>query len=144
VPSSSICFHAELPGFKLKRQAILRNRINETIVSSRKTSGDLNFIFCSDDFLLDINRKFLKHDYYTDVITFDYSSSKIIAGDIYISVDRVRENAETEKQPFDTELARVMIHGVLHLMGNTDKDKTAKTLMRKKEDKFIALLNPKK
>jgi probable rRNA maturation factor len=141
VPASSICFHTELPLFKLKRKTILRDRINQTILSSGKRCGCLNFIFCSDEFLLDINKRFLKHDYFTDVITFDYSSAKTIAGDIYISIDRVTENAKKEKQIFETELGRVMIHGVLHLMGYVDKEKTAKALMRKKEDKFISLLN---
>jgi len=141
VPASSICFHTEMPSFRLKHKTILREHINQTILASGKHSGDLNFIFCNDESLLDINKRFLQHDYYTDVITFDYSSAKTISGDIYISIDRVAENAKTEKQTFETELGRVMIHGVLHLMGYGDKEKSAKALMRKNENKFIALLN---
>ncbi len=144
MPVRSICFHSETGNFRLKRPTVVRNWINDSILASRKQTGNLNYIFCSDEFLLDINRRFLKHDYYTDIITFDYSEGKIISGDLYISIDRVKENAETEQQPFETELSRVMIHGVLHLMGHGDKEKKAKALMRKKEDKFLALLIPKK
>lgn len=137
MPASSICFHSELPRFKLSEPLKTKNWLNKVILSCKKKSGDLNFIFCSDKYLLGINRDFLKHDYYTDVITFDYSEDKIIAGDIYISIDRVKDNARQEEQLFETELRRVMVHGVLHLLGYTDKTKALKLAMRKKEDFYL-------
>ena len=142
--AKNIRFHSDPPRFRLKLPVKLRNWIDAAIRSGRKTTGELQFIFCTDAFLLDMNKRFLNHDYYTDVITFDYSSGKTVSGDIYISIDRVRDNARTEGQVFETELHRVMIHGVLHLLGHTDKSKAKKLEMRKKEDYFLSLLSPKK
>jgi probable rRNA maturation factor len=133
VPASSICFHSELPRFKLSEPLKTKNWLNQVILSCKKKSGDINFIFCSDKSLLAINRDFLKHDYFTDVITFDYSEDKIIAGDIYISIDRVKDNARQEGELFETELRRVMVHGVLHLLGLADKTKA----MHKKENFYL-------
>ncbi len=100
----------------------------------------LNFIFCSDDYLLGINQHYLAHDYYTDIITFDNSEgSHKLEGDIFISIDRVRENARNLRVPFQDELDRVMVHGVLHLMGYSDKNPSEKSRMRKKEDACLSL-----
>jgi probable rRNA maturation factor len=141
VPASSIYFHSELPRFKLLKQRVLTKWLYTVIVSCKREAGDLQFIFCSDQYLLDLNIRFLSHDYFTDVITFDYSEKKIVSGDIYISIDRVRDNAEKQKQTFEDELHRVMVHGVLHLLGYTDKGKGNKARMRGKEDKFLSLLS---
>ena len=100
--------------------------------------GDLNYIFCSDDYLLEINKQYLDHDYYTDIITFDNSEEEgKLEGDIYVSIDRVRENAENLGISFDTELRRVLIHGLLHLIGFEDTDENLKSEMRAKEDECL-------
>ena len=100
--------------------------------------GDVNIIFCSDDYLLDVNVKHLNHDYYTDIITFDYYTSPI-SGDLFISVDRVLENAESNCILFDVELNRVIVHGVLHLLGYGDKEELEIKTIRAKEDLYISL-----
>lgn len=102
--------------------------------------GNINLIFTSDDYLLDVNRKYLNHDYYTDIITFDYSENNVISGDLFISIDRVRDNSKKLNQMFHVELNRVVVHGVLHLCGYGDKSDDEKLLMRKKEDFGIILL----
>ena len=103
--------------------------------------GELNYIFCSDERELQVNRDFLGHDYYTDVITFDYSTPSTIAGDIFISLDTVRSNAEQVGVPFLDELHRIIIHGALHLTGQGDKTPETKAQMTAKEDQALALLN---
>jgi len=103
--------------------------------------GELNYIFCSDERELQVNRDFLGHDYYTDVITFDYSTPSTIAGDIFISLDTVRSNAEQVGVPFLDELHRIIIHGALHLTGQGDKTPETKVQMTAKEDQALALLN---
>ena len=102
---------------------------------------ELNYIFCSDDYLLDINKQYLNHDYYTDVITFDNSDddSEEIEGDIFISIDRVKENAADSKTFFSHELHRVMVHGLLHLIGYADKSEEEITQMREKEEAYLSL-----
>lgn len=102
--------------------------------------GDVTLIFCSDDYLLEMNRKHLDHDYYTDIITFDYSEENVIAGDLFISVDRVKDNANTQQEMFHVELLRVIVHGVLHLMGYKDKSEEEEVLMRRKEDWALGLI----
>lgn len=100
--------------------------------------GSLNYIFCSDERELAVNREFLGHDYYTDVITFDYSTSSTLNGDIFISLDTVRSNAEMVGVPFEDELLRILIHGVLHLTGQGDKTPESKAQMTEKENKALA------
>ncbi|WP_321286616.1 rRNA maturation RNase YbeY [uncultured Sunxiuqinia sp.] len=111
--------------------------IRNTILNEGKQSGEISFIFCSDDYLLDINRQYLDHDYYTDIITFDYVEGNLISGDIFISIDRVKENADVFKVSFENELNRIIIHGVLHLLGYKDKDSTQKEVMTGKEDYYL-------
>ena len=107
----------------------------------QKEVEDLSYVFCTDDYLLDLNKKFLRHNTFTDIITFDYSKGKKISAEIYISTQRVEENAKNLGVPFRKELHRVMIHGVLHCMGYSDKTQRAKSAMRKKEDKYLDLLS---
>jgi len=102
--------------------------------------GDITYIFCSDERILEVNRQFLGHDYYTDVITFDYSTPSRISGDIYISLDTVRSNAEMVGVDFLQELHRILIHGVLHLTGQGDKTPETKAQMTAKEESALALL----
>lgn len=122
-------------GLKVRKakQAILK-----IFKQSKKTLGDLNYIFCTDEYLLKLNQDYLKHDTYTDIITFDLSSSaSIINGEIYISVDRVIENAKTLKIKTEHEFARVVFHGALHLCGYKDKTKSEISQMRLKEEEFL-------
>lgn len=122
--------------------------LNDEICSSTKffksrfAVGDINIIFCSDRYILDVNNKYLKHNYFTDVITFDYCEGRYLNGDIIISIDTVKANAILYKSTFDNELYRVIIHGVLHLMGYKDKSKKEKVIMREAEDKALLLINP--
>lgn len=105
--------------------------------SEKANSGTINFIFCDDDYLLNINQRFLDHDTYTDIITFDYSEKNVISGDIFISIDRVKENAVRFGQKFTDELLRVMAHGLLHLLGYNDKtEKEIREMRLKEEDKI--------
>lgn len=103
---------------------------------------NLNYIFCSDEYLLDINKTYLKHNFYTDIITFDQSEEEnVIEGDIFISTERVKDNALTADEIYDNEMIRVIVHGILHLMGYKDKSKEEQEEMRKKEDEYISLYN---
>jgi probable rRNA maturation factor len=138
-----ISFHTEDIKFTLKNKTILKKWIISIIEKKERKAGDLNFIFCSDEHLLGINKQYLNHDTYTDIITFDYSKDDVklpVSGDIFISVDRVKENAEKFGKSFENELQRVIIHGSLHLLGYTDKNKAAKEEMTKEEDRALKLL----
>lgn len=115
--------------------------IKETIASEGKTIGDISFIFCSDAYLLEMNKQYLNHDYFTDIITFDYVEENVISGDIFISCDRVKENALEFNTGFENELSRIIIHGVLHLLGFKDKTKKDKLLMTQKEDFYLKVLS---
>ncbi|MBO6005571.1 MAG: rRNA maturation RNase YbeY [Paludibacteraceae bacterium] len=116
----------------------LRKKINAWIKSTAARYdfkvGDICYIFCSDEKILEVNRQFLQHDYYTDIITFDYTENGKINGDIFISVDTVKSNAEKFNVTFDNELMRVIIHGVLHLTGQNDKTPETEKVMHQKED----------
>lgn len=133
-------FNEDLPLPKLKKR-LTANWLKEVILFEGKRVGEVSFIFCSDSYLLDVNKKFLEHDYYTDVITFDYVEGNVISGDIFISLDRISENANNLNISFLDELNRIMVHGVLHLLGYKDKLKKDKSLMTEREDFFIKLLN---
>lgn len=112
--------------------------VKHVVASENKKLGDIIFVFCSDDYLLEKNIKFLKHNSLTDVITFDYSKREKISGDILISLDRVRENSKIFKVSFLNELYRVMVHGLLHLLGYNDKNKKDSVLMKYKEDFYLS------
>lgn len=115
--------------------------LKELISSEGKTEGDLSFIFCDDAYLLDINQKYLNHDTYTDIITFDYCEGDIISSDVFISVERVEENSKIFDVCFVKELTRVMAHGVLHLIGYNDKTDEQSVEMRKKEEEKIKMFH---
>lgn len=136
----SVRFFTEDISFKLPNPQRTRNWIKRAIRSEGFQLGDLNYIFCSDSYLHQINLEYLNHDTYTDIVTFDSSEETgVISGDIFVSVDRVRENAKSLKVKRDDELHRVIIHGVLHLVGYRDKKKSEKLLMRGKEDAYLTL-----
>lgn len=116
---------------------LIKKIAKSEVIRSEKKVGDINFIFCSDDHLLQINIQFLQHDYYTDVITFDYSEGNLISGDIFISVDRVLNNSEIYLENYASELIRVIFHGLFHLLGFDDKTPDEIVLMRKKESELI-------
>lgn len=105
-----------------------------------KKLGELTFIFTSDDYLLEVNKQYLDHDYYTDIITFDYCEDDYVIGDLFISIDRVKDNAQTNNTTFQNELNRVIVHGVLHLCGYKDKSEIDEQLMRQKENQMLALI----
>lgn len=135
-----ITFNSET-SFTLKNQKKLVKWIGDVISSEGFQDGEINYIFCDDSYLNKINQEFLNHDTFTDIISFDYTLGKEVGGDIFISIERVLENAEKFNEEFETELHRVMIHGILHFMGYKDKTKKDKTLMRTKEDEKIFILN---
>jgi probable rRNA maturation factor len=139
---AAIHFFSEEITFTLKHKTIIRKWLHDTIIAEGFKLDELNFIFCSDEYLLGINQQYLNHDTYTDVITFDNSEvAKMITGDIFISVDRIRENAKEFKHVFINEICRVMVHGTLHLLGYPDKTKAAKQLMTEKEDHYLSSLS---
>lgn len=133
-----IHFFSEEILFTLKQKLLVRNWINQTILSEGFKLGELSFIFSDDEYLLNINKEYLNHDTYTDIITFDNSDvEKVIIGDIFISIDRIRENSKKFNVNERDELHRVMIHGTLHLLGYPDKGKEAKKVMTAKEDHYL-------
>ena len=115
--------------------------IKDTIAFYGKKAGDISYIFCSDEYILDINRRYLDHDYYTDIITFDYTEKEVVSGDIFISTDTVKSNAELYNQGYAEELYRVIIHGVLHLCGQKDKTGKERLEMTRKEDLALKQLS---
>ena len=134
-----ISFQNQSISFKLKDKTKLKHWIKSIVDKEKHTLGALNYVFCSDDELLEINIKHLNHNTFTDIITFDYTEDKKISSDIFISIDRVIENSKKFDTSFENELHRVMIHGVLHLCGYKDKTKSDAELMRKKENWALKL-----
>ena len=133
-------FFQDVASFSLAKGTI-RKTAKAIATTEGKVLGDINFIFCNDEYLYDLNVKYLNHDYFTDVITFDYRvSGDIISGDIFISSDRVGDNAALLNVSFYHELCRVMIHGVLHLCGYTDSTSEERALMEAKENYYLPLL----
>lgn len=136
----AILYQAEevkLPPMKRRK---ITNWIKAVAGSYRKETGDIAFIFCSDEKILEINNQYLQHDYYTDIITFDYSEDDIISGDIFISLDTVKSNADKFGTDYNTELNRIIIHGILHLCGINDKAPGEREYMTECENKALELL----
>lgn len=125
---------------KLKDRRLIKNWIKQVADSYGFTLGNLCYIFCSDDRILEVNNEFLKHDYYTDIITFDYVEDGVLSGDMFISVDTVKSNSELFNTSYINELHRVVIHGVLHLCGLKDKSPNDEKKMRAAEEKALAML----
>ena len=118
----------------------IRNWVKQVAEQHGKRVGAIAYIFCDDEKILEVNRQYLQHDYYTDIITFDYTEGNKISGDLFISLDTVRTNAEQFEQPYERELHRVIIHGILHLCGINDKGPGESELMEAEEEKALALL----
>ncbi len=133
----AIFFHTIDVDPRLKHKRALKRWINDCVLAENKKPGDINIIFCSDDYLLEMNRTHLDHDYYTDIITFDFTKTEVISGDLYISFDRVQDNALHNQIQLAIELYRVIIHGVMHLCGYKDKTKKDALLMRQQEEKCL-------
>jgi len=138
----SVHFFVEEIDFHLDGQKIISQWVEKIATTYEHGIKELNYIFCSDDYLLQINKEYLSHDYYTDIITFDNSEEEgQIEGDIFISIDRVTDNASMLNVAFQEELHRVIAHGLLHLMGFGDKNEAEKKVMREKENACLSLLN---
>jgi len=136
---SNISFYS-VGTFSLKTEAAVAACIKAIAAEESRKVGDITFVFCDDNHLLKINKEFLDHDTYTDIITFDYSSGNEMISEIYVSTTRVEENAKKYKQTFENEIHRVIIHGVLHLCGYNDKTEEEKQIMRDKENHYLSLL----
>lgn len=127
--------------YKLDNEEAVANWLSAVVLSEGKKEGDINYIFCDDEYLHKINLEYLNHDTLTDVISFDYTMGNEISGDVFISVERVQDNATDFKVSFEEELRRVMVHGVLHYCGYKDKGEQDELLMRSKEDEKLALFH---
>lgn len=134
-----ISYYNEDISFNLKAKLLNNRWLKMVIESEIKKTGDISIIFCSDNYILDVNMKYLQHDYFTDIITFDYCEGNRISGDLFISIDSVRENAIHYGVDFGTELDRVMVHGVLHLLGYDDHSPEDIAVMREKENYYIQM-----
>tara|TARA_B110000503_G_C6918356_1_gene317658 strand:+ start:54 stop:470 length:417 start_codon:yes stop_codon:yes gene_type:complete len=134
-----ITFHNEDIKFNLKNKRLLKSWIKDSTQNENCSVGNLTYVFCSDEHLLNMNKEHLSHNYYTDIITFNYNVEKQISGDFFISIDRVDENANQQNNKFTDELHRVLIHGVLHLVGYNDKTDLQQAEMTSKEDYYLNL-----
>ena len=127
--------------FELSNETVYADWLSRVIQSENKSEGDINYIFCDDDYLLEINQQYLDHDTLTDIISFDYSVGNELHGDIFISIERVADNAADFDVSFDEELKRVLVHGVLHYCGYKDKSNADEKLMREKEEEKMKLFH---
>ncbi|PKP08572.1 MAG: rRNA maturation RNase YbeY [Bacteroidetes bacterium HGW-Bacteroidetes-4] len=130
------CEEVSCPDLVLDKVA---NWLNATVESNNKMAGDIAIIFCSDAYLLSMNKQYLNHDYFTDIITFDYSEGSMVSGDLFISIDTVNHNAKKFGVTFEQELLRVVIHGVLHLLGFNDKTNEEQKIMRENEERSLKI-----
>ena len=129
--------HPDKPDIDQKR---INHWIKNVAAIYQMKTGEIAYIFCTDEKILEINKQYLQHDYYTDIITFDYTTGNVISGDIFISIDTVKGNASELNIPFETELQRIIIHGILHLCGNDDKTPELRIEMTRKENEALRLL----
>ena len=127
--------------FVFKHKRLNNSWLKLVAESEIKKLGNINIIFCSDNYILDVNVKYLGHDYFPDIITFDYCVNNILSGDLFISIDTVRDNAEFYKTEFNDELNRVIVHGLLHLIGYDDHTPEEQKIMREKENYYLELRN---
>ena len=137
---SAIQFVNKKTRFRLKEKERIASWVERVVLMYHKFPGDIQYIFCDDPFLAEMNQQYLQHDTLTDIITFNYNSGHYISGDIFISIDRIKENAATYKTTIEDELHRVMIHGILHLCGLNDKTAKDKKLMQEKENEALEIL----
>lgn len=135
--AGKISFQSLLNGFTVRNKRNISEWLRYVVDNEGFTNGDIAIVCCSDDYLLEVNRSYLNHDYYTDIITFDYTDNQVVSGDLMISVDRIRDHAVKYGVSFEDELHRVMVHGVLHLCGYKDKRKNDKELMTSKENHYL-------
>lgn len=135
----AVHFFSEGTNFNLSGKRAIKNWCVQAITGEHFRAGTLNYIFCTDAYLLDLNIKYLNHDTYTDVITFDYCEEDLVSGDIFISIERIKENALKMEVPFKDELHRVIIHGLLHLCGYKDKTPEEQREIRSREDFWLSL-----
>lgn len=135
-----IAYYAEEVEMPAIQQEAVSEWVRTVARSYGKKTGDISYIFCSDEKILEINRQYLQHDYYTDIITFDYTEGQKIGGDLFISLDTVRSNSETFHTPYNEELHRTIIHGILHLCGINDKGPGEREIMEANENKALAIL----
>ena len=135
--TQKITFHTLIGSLPFQQRRALKDFIVRKLRGEGIALDHLSYVFCNDEYLLGINRDFLQHDFYTDIVTFDLSDGEELTGEIYISVDRVRENAATYKKSFKEEIHRVIFHGALHLCGYKDKTKKEEGLMREMEEKWL-------
>jgi len=127
--------------FELHNESVFSNWLSEVILSENKKEGEINYIFCDDDYLLEINQNYLDHDTLTDIISFDYSVGNELNGDVFVSIQRVRENATEYKVTFQEEIQRVLVHGILHYCGYKDKTESDELVMRAKEEEKMKMFN---
>jgi len=139
---SSVQFHSQLDDFKLKNKTLIKKTLLELAQKEDARVGTINYIFCSDEYVLELNKTYLDHDYYTDILSFPMNAEPL-EGDIFISVERVKENATTFNTDFTTELYRVIAHGLLHFLGYDDHSEENIRLMREKENEFIRAMMEK-
>jgi rRNA maturation RNase YbeY len=133
----AIHFHEKEESAGIKNKNLLKKWLKDLIVQERASPGQINIVFTSDSNVLELNNKYLSRNYLTDIIAFDYTENQVIAGDLFISITRVRENSEKFNVTFKKELKRVIVHGVLHLLGYGDGTKEEKSLMRQMEDRYL-------
>ena len=137
----AIRFSCQTVNFELPEAEKVKRWVSEVVVRRGKQVGNINYLFCDDEYLLGVNQQYLDHDTYTDIITFDYVAGGLLSGDIMISIDRVGENAVKFAVPFEHELHRVIIHGVLHLLGQGDKSDFEAAEMRRQEEEALSMWN---
>lgn len=134
-----IRYYCEDIKFEFKHKLLNNKWLRFVAQSEVRRLGDIGIIFCSDNYILDVNMKYLQHDYFTDIITFDYCEEDVLSGDLFISVDSVRDNASYYGTEFEDELNRVIVHGILHLVGYDDHTEEDQQQMRAKEDYYLSL-----
>ena len=135
-----IKFFQEETKFNFKNRKIIKKGVNDVIVQENFKTGNINYIFTSDNYLLNINKEYLNHNYFTDIVTFNYCQNSVINGDIFISIDTVKNNSARFNVLFLEELYRVIIHGALHLIGYDDQNEEEKKIMRQKENYYLERL----